>query len=140
MDITTVVAAGHFSSGNQDNKNNSSYSDSVSNSKGQWYMSYDSKDVLQLWGKPTDLAPRPSLALAAISEKEDTTSKVLMDIIFANKCTIESIVNIPTKLQLLSLAHKHGIGVQPSLQIHLQPVLCVAALVKEYRYGIFHDL
>jgi hypothetical protein len=124
MEITTEGSAGHFSRGKQD-------SIRVGNGKGQWYMSYDNNDGL--WGKPTDLSPTLG-AIITVTEIEDATcSKVTkafaMDDMFASKCTLESIVNIPTKQQLLSLAHFHGIGVQLSLDVHLQSFLSVNALI-----------
>jgi hypothetical protein len=57
------------------------------------------------------------------------TEAIEMDPILANKCTIESVVNIPTRSLLLYRAYVNGIGVPSSLQVHLQPFLSVVSLV-----------
>jgi hypothetical protein len=79
MDITDATVVTHFSTENHDDhdtKNSDSDSVSNTNRNDQWYVSYDSKDVL--WGKPTDLPTThrthvPSLVVIS-DKKEDTAT------------------------------------------------------------------
>jgi hypothetical protein len=66
-----------------------------------------------------------------LSHQQHCTGTATIDALYVNKCTLESVVNIPTRQQLLSRAHFNGIGVQPShvLPKELEPFLHVKSLI-----------